>query len=63
MVAQLRSLTIDENLLDDTCHRVRRSISQQQYDLRDESSKLFLEIRQTERAIDALSMPSADPTR
>jgi site-specific DNA recombinase len=57
VVAQLRSLTIDENLLNDTCHRVRRSIGQQQHDLHDESSKLFLELRQAERAIDALSTP------
>lgn len=30
---------------------------------RDESSKLFAEIRQTERAIDAQSTPLTDPTR
>lgn len=63
VLAQLQSLKIDEQLLNDTCGRVRRSISQQRHELRDESSKLCLETRQTERAIDALSTPLADPAR
>lgn len=63
VVAQLRSLTIDESLLNDACHRVRRTITRQQHDLRDESAKLFAEIRQTEKAIDALSTPLTDPIR
>ncbi|XZE56697.1 recombinase family protein [Planctomycetaceae bacterium SH139] len=63
IVAQLQSLTIDEDLLSETCLRVGRSVSKRRDDLVKEQSTLASAIHQAEKAIDALSTPSGDPKR
>src|SRR6056297_894552 len=63
IVAQLQPLTIDEDLLSETCLRVGRSVSKRRDDLAKEQSTLASAIHQAEKAIDALSTPSGDPKR
>jgi site-specific DNA recombinase len=63
VLAQLQSLTIDEDLLSDTCNRVRRSVDDRRRDLTKERSTLVAAIHQTEKAIDALSTPADDHDR
>lgn len=63
VVAQLQALTIDEDLLSETCVRVGRSVTKRRDDLAKEQSTLAPAIHQAEKAIDALSTPSGDPKR
>lgn len=63
VLAQLQSLTIDEDLLSDTCNRVRRSVDDRRRDLAKERSTLVVAVHQTEKAIDALSTPADDDDR
>lgn len=63
VVSQLQALTIDEDLLSETCVRVGRSVTKRRDDLHKEQTTLASAIHQTEKAIDALSTPSGDPNR
>ncbi|WP_261344897.1 zinc ribbon domain-containing protein [Novipirellula artificiosorum] len=63
IVAQLQSLTIDEDLLSETCNRVLQSVDDRHRDLGKERSTLVAAVHQTEKAIDALSTPADDHDR
>lgn len=63
IVAQLQSLTINDELLNETCNRVRRSIGERRNEIIQEQTTLAAEIHRTERAIDALSVPTSDAAR
>ncbi len=63
VIAQLQTLSIDDALLNETCLRVRTSITTQQQRLEEELAALIADIRRAEQAIDALSTPTSDPTR
>jgi site-specific DNA recombinase len=63
VVSQLQSLSIDDDLLSETCTRVRRSVSHRRSDLLKEQSTLSVAVHQNERAIDALATPTDDSAR
>ncbi len=63
VVAQLQSLTIDESLLNETCHRVSRSISDKRNTLQKELSLLSVSLSFVKRAIEAASTPTGDDAR
>ncbi len=63
VVAQLQSLTIDETLLNETSHRVSRTINDKGDTLRKELSLLNESLVNLERAIEAISIPTGDDAR
>ena len=63
VVAQLQSLTIDETLLNETCHRVSRTINDKGDTLRKELSLLNESLVNLERAIEAFAIPTGDVAR
>ena len=63
VVAQLQSLTIDESLLNETCHRVRRTINDKGDALRKELSLLNESLVNIERAIEAFAIPTGEDAR
>lgn len=63
VVAQLQSLTIDEDLLNETSLRVSRTINDKGDTLRKELSLLNESLANLERAIDAISIPTGDDAR
>ncbi|MEO1615579.1 MAG: recombinase family protein [Planctomycetota bacterium] len=63
VIAQLQSLTIDESLLNETCHRVRTSLAAKQERLQTELTSLNTDIYRIEQAINALATASEDPER
>lgn len=63
VVAQLQSLTIDETLLNETCHRVSRTINDKGETLQKELSLLNESLVNLERAIEAFAIPTGDVAR
>ena len=63
VVAQLQTLTIDEDLLNETSLRVSRTINDKGDTLRKELSLLNESLVNLERAIDAISIPTGDDAR
>jgi site-specific DNA recombinase len=63
VVAQLQSLTIDETLLNETCHRVSRTINDKGDAIRKELSLLNESLVNLERAIEAFAIPTSDNAR
>jgi site-specific DNA recombinase len=63
VVAQLQSLTIDESLLNETCHRVSRTINDKGDAIRKELSLLNESLVNLERAIEAFAIPTGDDAR
>ncbi len=63
IVAQLESLTIDETLLKETCHRVSKSIAEKGETIQKELSLLKTSLVNSERAIEAFSIPTRDTKR
>ena len=63
IVAQLESLTIDETLLNDTCHRVSKSIAEKGETIQKELSLLKTSLVNSERAIEAFSIPTGNTKR
>jgi site-specific DNA recombinase len=63
VVAQLQSLTIDETLLNETCHRVSRTINDKGETLQKELSLLNESLVNLERAIEAFAIPTGDDAR
>jgi site-specific DNA recombinase len=63
VIMQLQSLTIDETLLNETCIRVSRSISDKGESLRQELALLKTGLINAERAIEAFSIPTGDAKR
>jgi site-specific DNA recombinase len=63
VVAQLQSLTIDETLLNETCHRVSRTINDKGDTIRKELSLLNESLVNLERAIEAFAIPTGDDAR
>ncbi len=63
VIAQLQSLTIDESLLNETCHRVSRSFADKGEGLQKELDSLKTSLLNVERAIEAFSTPTGDAKR
>ncbi len=63
VVAQLQSLTIDETLLNETCLRVRKSVTDRIQDLEKELMLLTSSLRNSDRAIEAFSTPTGNAER
>lgn len=63
VVAQLKSLTINESLLNETCQRVRSTLSTRSSQLESELNSINAAIACGEQAIAALSTPTADAVR
>jgi site-specific DNA recombinase len=63
VVSQLQALTIDEALLNETCLRVSRSVSDRGENLEKELALLNESLRNAERVIEALSTPTGETGR
>ncbi len=63
VVRQLQSLTVDEELVRETCNRVRKLIDAGQQRLADELAGMGTEIRSIERKIKKPSIPVDNPSR
>jgi site-specific DNA recombinase len=63
VIGQLQSLTIDDDLLRETCRRVQSTLTTQRQKLEQEYAGLVTNIRRNEKAIEALSAPVTDVAR
>ncbi|MBB3205408.1 site-specific DNA recombinase [Rhodopirellula rubra] len=63
IVGQLQSLTIDKDLLEKTCLKVRKTVRNKGERLENELTALTLTLQNTERAIEAYATPTGDDKR